>query len=189
MHSAPPLDLSADATSRLDLRRPVESDVPALFSLLSDPRVWTHLPSGRHLAAEQTARSVQRWIQEWERDGISTWVVRARGTEQVLGYGGISDLGGAAWNLGYRFAVEAQGQGFATELSRHAIRRGRELTPARPHIAYLLEHNAASAAVARKVGLHLVDRGPDAGNPDPDAVRLVFADRDLSPRELAAAHQ
>ena len=30
---------------------------------------------------------------------------------------------------------------------------------------------------AEKAGLTLVWRGPDAGNPDPDAVRLVYADR------------
>jgi hypothetical protein len=44
-------------------------------------------------------------------------------------------------------------------------------------IAYLLEHNAQSRGRAEKAGLMLVWRGPDAGNPDPDAVRLVYADR------------
>ncbi len=52
--------------------------------------------------------------------------------------------------------------------------------PGLPVIAYLLEHNHASAAVAKKVGLTLVDRGPDAGNPVPSAVRLIFADRPLT---------
>ena len=49
--------------------------------------------------------------------------------------------------------------------------------PTRPVIAYLLEHNAESRGRAEKAGLTLVWRGPDAGNPDPDAVRLVYADR------------
>lgn len=181
--------MPAEATARLELRRPLEADIPELFAILSDPRVWAHLPSGQHTEPWQTARSVQRWIQDWERDGIGTWAVRERGGERVIGYGGVSDLGGAAWNLGYRFSADSQGRGFATELSRHAIRRGREAAPERPIIAYLLEHNAASAAVARKAGLHLVDRAPDRGNPDPAAVRLVFADRDLAAAELAVAHR
>ena len=53
-------------------------------------------------------------------------------------------------------------------------------------VAYLLENNPASAAVAEKVGLTLRHRGPAAGNPDPSAVRLVSADRELSETELAA---
>jgi hypothetical protein len=49
----------------------------------------------------------------------------------------------------------------------------------------LLEHNRASKAVAEKAGLQLVWRGPDAGNPDPSATRMVYADRDLMPDVLA----
>ena len=92
----------------------------------------------------------------------------------------------AFWNLGYRFAPEAQGRGFATELASAAVEAARERRPELPVVAYLLENNPASAAVARKVGLALRHRGPDAGNPDPSAVRLVFADRALSEAELAA---
>lgn len=124
--------------------------------------MWTHLPSGRYTDPEQTTRSVENWIAGWQKDGLGTWVVREHGSDQVIGYGGLSDLGGTAWNL---------------------------LAPERAIIAYLLEHNAASAAVARKIGLHLVERGPDAGNPDREAVRLVFADRELRDMELRAARR
>jgi hypothetical protein len=41
--------------------------------------------------------------------------------------------------------------------------------------------------VAEKVGLSLRHSAPDAGNPDPEAVRLVYADRELTDLELAAA--
>jgi len=61
------------------------------------------------------------------------------------------------------------------------------LRPELPVIAYLLEHNAASAHVAQKLGLSLVHRAPDAGNPDRQAIRLVFADRSLNDVQLAAA--
>jgi RimJ/RimL family protein N-acetyltransferase len=58
--------------------------------------------------------------------------------------------------------------------------------PELPIVAYLLEHNTASARVAEKVGLRLVHRGPDAGNPDADAIRLIYADRALDKAALAA---
>lgn len=54
-------------------------------------------------------------------------------------------------------------------------------------VAYLLEHNLASARVAEKLGLSLQQRGPDVGSPDPEAIRLVYADRALSEAQLAAA--
>jgi RimJ/RimL family protein N-acetyltransferase len=52
-------------------------------------------------------------------------------------------------------------------------------------VAYLLEHNHASRRTAERSGLQLRWRGPDAGNPDPDAVRLVHADREV-PADLLA---
>ena len=53
-----------------------------------------------------------------------------------------------------------------------------DVAPDRPVLAFLLEHNTASRRTAEKVGLRLVWRGPDDDNPDPDAVRVVFLDRD-----------
>lgn len=115
---------------------------------------------------------------------LDAWVVREDGA--VVGHGGCAVRGGTFWNLGYRFAPEAQGRGLATRVARAAVDAARERRPELPVVAYLLEHNAASAAVARKVGLSLRHRAPDAGNPDPTAIRLVMADRELSEQELAA---
>ncbi|MEL7978179.1 GNAT family N-acetyltransferase [Isoptericola sp. F-RaC21] len=181
--SLPPAE---DRTDRLDLYRPVPADVDELFAIGSDPRVWTHYPSLRQTDPAQSAADVARRTACWEADGLGPWTVRRRGEPGIVGYGGCSVLHGAFWNLGYRFAVAAQGQGYATEMSRAAIRRAGEVRPDLPVIAYLLEHNLASAAVARKLGLTLQHRGPDAGNPDPGAVRLVFADRPLDDAQLAA---
>ena len=55
----------------------------------------------------------------------------------------------------------------------------------RPVVACLLEHNVQSRGRAERAGLSLVWRGPDAGNPDPAAVRLVYADRPLPDAVLA----
>jgi hypothetical protein len=52
-------------------------------------------------------------------------------------------------------------------------------------IASLLEHNAQSRGRAERAGLSLVWRGPDVGNPDPHAVRLVFSDRPIDADRLA----
>ena len=91
------------------------------------------------------------------------------------------------WNLGYRLSGDHHGRGYGTELARAARAAAAEVAPERPVIAYLVEHNRASAAVAEKAGLTLVHRAPDAGNPDPSVMRLVYADRALTPAQLATA--
>lgn len=165
--------------------RPTPADIPALHALYSDSRVWEHLPSGRFTEVAQTERMVDGWIEGWDRDGLSSWVLRDADTGELLGNGGCSLRRDTFWNLGYRLVPEAQGRGVATWVSREALEAAHVAEPGVPVVAYLLEHNAASARVAAKVGLTVVHRGPDAGNPDPAAIRLVFADRALSERQLA----
>lgn len=65
------------------------------------------------------------------------------------------------------------------EASRAALAAAHEVAPEIPVVAYLLAHNLASKAVAERLGLELVATGPDAGNPDPRAIRLAYADRPL----------
>ncbi|MHA7268207.1 GNAT family N-acetyltransferase [Arthrobacter sp. HLT1-20] len=172
-------------TENLVLSRPDLGDVADLHAICSDPRVWTHFPSLRHTAVGQTRALVEQFMALWERDGLGPWVVRLAGEPKLAGYGGCSIRGAAFWNLGYRLSPDVQGRGLATELSREALAQAKLHRPELPVVAYLLEHNAASARVAQKVGLSLVHRGPDAGNPDKDAIRLVYADGQLSSEQLA----
>ncbi|WP_426171807.1 GNAT family N-acetyltransferase [Microbacterium sp. DWRC1-3] len=173
-------------TPRLRLSRPVEGDLDALFAISADPRVWTHYPSLRHQRPEDTLAGMARWEASWARAGLGSWVVRVRSTGEVIGNGGCTLLGDAVWNLGYRLSADHHGNGYATELAFAAVEQARAVDPDRPVIAYLVEHNHASAKVAEKVGLELVHRAPDAGNPDPSVWRLVYADRPLDPAQLTA---
>ena len=171
-------------TERLQLDPPSPKDLDDLHRLYSDARTWTHLPSGRFADLATTRGALERWLDDWREQGLGAWVVRENG--EVVGHGGCAVRQDAFWNLGYRFAPEAQGRGLATEVACAAVAAAREARPELPVVAYLLEHNRASAAVAEKVGLTLRHRGPDAGNADPSAVRLVLADRELGEEELAA---
>lgn len=177
-------------SGRLLLDAPRLDDLDQLHEIYGDPRTWTHLPSGRHADRAQTAALLERWLDDWNTVGLGAWVVHeASDPSHVIGHGGCAlrgnaASGGAFWNLGYRFRPEAQGRGHATELSLAAIDAARALRPEVPVVAYLLEHNLASARVTEKAGLALRHRAPDAGNPDPEAIRLVYADRELSADEL-----
>ncbi len=154
-------------------------DTDELFALHHDARVWTHFPSGRHTSREQTAAQVADFAADWSRDGIGYWTARRRDDGAFVGIGGLRLRPAGVLNLYYRLAPEQQGHGFATEIGRAALDAAGQRLPEVPVTAFLLEHNAASRSTAENVGLSLVWRGPDAGNPDPSAVRLVFADRAL----------
>lgn len=87
---------------------------------------------------------------------------------------------GAVWNVYYRLSPAAWGHGFATELASAARAAAAASNLQLPVVAYLLEHNTGSRRTAERVGLTLAWRGPDHGNPDPAAARLIYADRHLS---------
>jgi RimJ/RimL family protein N-acetyltransferase len=181
-----------EETPRLRLDAVVPDDLDEHFALMSDPDVWRHLPSGRHATPDRTMEGIWHSVDHWARDGLGYWTARLRedlpGTTlragAVVGTGGCAlRVGTSWWNLYYRFTPAAWGTGLAAELVTAAMDAAHAVAPDRPVIAYLLEHNVESRGRAERSGLSLVWRGPDAGNPDPDAVRLVYADRPVE-REL-----
>lgn len=180
-------DRNRTSTPRLDLTPPVPGDVDEWFAVVSDPRLWRHFPSGRPTSRAAVEAALRRIGTEWDAVGLGAWAVRRRASRPLIGYGGCSLRRDAYWNLSYRLAPEAHGHGLATELAVEAVRRANELRPDVPVLALLLEHNRASAAVAQKAGLTLRHRGPDVGNPDPTAVRLIYSDRPVTEAHLDAA--
>lgn len=181
--------LERHRTRSLVLRAPRPDDAAAVFAIASDPRVWTHFPSGRPLEVRESAAGIDRWREGGAADGLGAWLVSTAGEpDRIIGYAGCwGRAAGRLWNLGYRFAPSAQGRGFATEAAAEAVAQAQGLDAARPVVALVLEHNTGSRAVAERCGLSVRFRGRDVGNPDAAAVRLVLADRPLADEEIAAA--
>ena len=187
-------DLRHVLTPRLRLDAVVPADLDAHHALLSDPGVWRHLPSGVVPDPARTAARIAQDQEHWTRVGLGYWTARLRsdlpGTTltagTVVGTGGCAVRAGTEWwNLAYRFTPAAWGHGLAAELVTAALGAARAVDSQLPVIAYLLEHNAESKGRAERSGLSLVWRGADAHNPDPDAVRLVYADRPVDDELLA----
>lgn len=179
-------DLRHVRTDRLRLDVPTIDDLEPLHVVYADPRTWAHSPDDRHVDERTTFVMLAGWLDGWERDGLGPWVVRSLDDGACLGNAGCWLRPGGWWNLGYGIAPDARRAGLATEASHPALAAAREIRPDAPVLARLLEHNTASKGVAERLGMALVHRGPDEGNPDPGAVRLVYADRDLTPQELTA---
>ena len=166
-------------TERLWLDLPTEADVDDLHAIHADPDTWRHFPSGRHTTREKSEAMVGQSAHQFDEDGLGYWSARDVDGGPVVGRGGCAHPDGLPWwNLYYRFATSVQGRGYAVEMSRVALAAASDQAPERAVLAYLLEHNLASRRVAERLGMRLIWTGPDAGNPDPDAVRLVFCDRE-----------
>jgi len=166
-------------TDRLWLDEPEEGDADALRAIHADPASWRHLPSGVVTDPEAGRTMVGASRRLFERDGLAYWSIRDTDGGRVIGRGGCSVPDeGPWWNLYYRFDQRDVGRGYATEMGAVALEAAHHVAPERPVLAYLLEHNHASRRTAEKLGLRLAWRGPDQDNPDPDAVRLVFLDRE-----------
>jgi RimJ/RimL family protein N-acetyltransferase len=174
-------------TARLWLDLPTEADVEDLHAIHSDPESWRHFPVGRHTTREQSAEMVTQSEKQFELNGLGYWSVRDRPGGAVVGRGGCTiPTGRPWWNLYYRFATSVYGRGYATEMGQRALEAAHAVEPDRPVVAYLLEHNRASRRTAEKLGMRLAWRGPDRPNPDPDAIRLVYVDREPTDELVAA---
>lgn len=168
------VDYPSQAMSpRLHLRAMTSADLDRVHALLADARVWTHLPSGVHRDRKQTEDMLARYLAAWEQHGLGYWMAEmADGT--FVGIGGCTRKPGPAWNLYYRFVPEFHGQGFATELALTAIEAAKTVDKDLPVVALLLEHNRASEAVAKKIGLRLAWQGPAMETGDPTMTRLIY---------------
>ncbi len=163
------------STERLELRAVGPEDLDDLYTLNSDPDVWGHEPEGRHTDPGVTRDWIGRCTPRWESDGLSYWTARHRDTGELIGVGGVQRQNPGFWNVYYRLVRVHWGEGYATELSRTAIRMADRHSPQLPVIAWIHAHNAGSRAVAERLGLHDYGLRPDPWKGDP---MHAYADRE-----------
>ena len=115
------------SSAHLIYRATAVEDLDRLFAIYSDPQTQLFNPSARKELPEH-----------------------------VIGFGGIGwhdFLGVQRVNLGYRFAVEAWGQGFATEMGKAALNFGFSNVQLGDVYAYVRPTHAASIRVLEKIGM------------------------------------
>jgi len=86
-------------------------DLEDLFELNSDPRVWTHFPSGVHTSREQTTAHIAVEAAGWKRFGLGYWVARLKDDGTFAGTGGCALKKDRVWNVYYRFRPEMRDKG------------------------------------------------------------------------------
>ncbi|WP_158087350.1 GNAT family N-acetyltransferase [Pantoea rwandensis] len=111
-------------TKRLCLRLPASSDANELLSIYGDPATNLVNPAGPYPDIQCAGKALERWIDHWDNYGVGNWVISPIvQPEIIIGFGGLTfsryaDI--SINNLGHRFATEAWGKSFTTELAEYA---------------------------------------------------------------------
>lgn len=144
-------------TERLRLRRFAPDDLDPLARVFAKPEVW-QFPYGRAFSREETAAFLKTQIAEWESCGFGLWIAIDRKDEQVVGYVGLAvprflpDVLPAV-EVGWRFAPEVWGRGFATEGARAALREAFETLRLEEVCSLPQTTNPKSYAVCERLGM------------------------------------
>jgi ribosomal-protein-alanine N-acetyltransferase len=157
-------------TVRLMLRRLRAEDGPAMFAVHGDPATNQHNPAGPDADLAASEARLRSMMQHWESYGFGYWAVTLPQTEVIIGFGGVEHR---LWrerdmlNLYYRFASNAWGQGYATEVAQTAVALARQHLPLWPIVARTRAENSASIKTAERAGL--------LRRPDLDTEHTVYA--------------
>ncbi|GAE63612.1 Protein N-acetyltransferase, RimJ/RimL family [Chryseobacterium indologenes] len=143
------------ATERLILRKPAKEDFERFFEINHDPETNIHNPSGP-MSFEKAEGTFTRMLEHWEKYHFGSWAIAEKqNPENIIGFGGLSyRLYGEEekLNLGYRFASQAWGKGYATEFTKKAINVG--INEDNTEIfAIVRPNNLASVKVLEKAGM------------------------------------
>lgn len=140
-------------TERLSLRPFREADVPALQELLQSPDVVRFVGDRRVPTLQETWRSVAGWLGHWAMRGYGQWAIEERSGGRLIGRAGI--INPAEWpgpEVGYLLGRAWWGHGYATEAARAAMSWGFEQIGFDELISLIDPDNAASIAVATRLG-------------------------------------
>lgn len=148
-------------TERLILRPPTTADLPRLFAIYGDPATNQFNPAGPLTGLHQAQTLLHGWLTHWRDHGYGQWAIASREEpDQVIGFGGIAQynyLTEPRLNLGYRFATDAWGKGFATELGRAALEFAFAELDAEQVFALVRPNHQASIGVLEKLGMQRIE--------------------------------
>jgi len=151
-------------TERLQLREWRLEDADAALQIYGDPEVMHFLGDGKPVA---DLASQQQWLTERiahyrnpEHKGYGPWAMVQRDTKQVIGTMLLKQLPPSSdqIEIGWHLARRVWGNGYASEAARVVLQYGFLDLSLERIFAVIKPGNIRSAAVARRIGMQLVER-------------------------------
>ena len=143
-------------TERLILRKPEKQDFERFFEINKDPQTNLYNPSGP-MSLEKAENTFNRMLEHWDQYNFGGWaILEKENPDRVIGFGGLSYKmydEEEKLNLGYRFAPEAWGKGYATEFSKKAIDFGFNDLNEKEIFGMVRPANVVSIKVLEKAGM------------------------------------
>jgi ribosomal-protein-alanine N-acetyltransferase len=140
-------------TERLVLRTWTYADAGRLFEICSDAETMLHIGDGRPYETIERAREFLNWAVPYQlKAGFSIWAVAEKCSGYVIGSCGFAFRGAGEVELGYLFAREYWGKGFATEAARACLKYGFEKIGFEKVIAVTDAGHERSQRILEKIG-------------------------------------
>jgi RimJ/RimL family protein N-acetyltransferase len=161
------------------MRQPRLEDVDDVLAIISDPEAMRFIGGlGRGDRAE-AEEAVQRWLSRWDANGFGQFSVVRREDGRWVGRTGLLVWDRAVWRastlaeaaepeieLGWTFAREHWGRGYATEAAGEARRWAREELGIERLVSLIDPDNVRSIRVAEKLGAKPAEQVDlDGGHP------------------------
>jgi ribosomal-protein-alanine N-acetyltransferase len=110
---------------------------------------------GKLFSEEQSRSFLERAAYHWKSHSFGLWTFHAQSDGDFVGYGGIKHAtveGLEEVELAYAITADHWRKGFATEISRAALKHGFDMMHLERIVAFTLPHNKASRTVMEHCG-------------------------------------
>jgi len=140
-------------TERLVLRPVTPQDHAVLLAHWILPDVRRFLFDGEPLSAAEVTQTIEDSVQDFASDGYGIWLIQEEGRPGLVGTTGLRPLDDIGLEIFYSLAPGSWGKGYATEAARAVVEHALVYLGLPEVLAEVDEGNAASVAVARRLGM------------------------------------
>jgi RimJ/RimL family protein N-acetyltransferase len=143
-------------TPRLELRQFRLDDHEAYSRMCADPQVMRYIGTGEPHGPDLSWRAIAGFLGHWDLLGYGQWAVARRDDGVLLGRCGFFDpYGWPGFELGYLFAREHWGRGYAREAARAALDVATGVLKKERVISLIRPQNEPSVKLAQALGARL----------------------------------
>ncbi len=140
-------------TNRLILKTWTADDAEDLFEICSNPEVMLHIGEGEAYRSIDEAHRFLSWAVDYQKEnGFCRWAVVEKASQKIIGSCGFARLEESGEiELGYLFARQSWGNGYATEAAAGCLKYGFEQLRFAKVIALTDPKHTASQRIVEKI--------------------------------------